>query len=81
MNKFYVEEGNKRVSVMKFFDAVSIPGEVIRIIPRPTEEKENKIYYEFLDFYKAAPLGELVGSRMLSTVFLSWLGSILSSIS
>ena len=56
MNKFYVEEGNKRVSVMKFFDAVSIPGEVIRIIPRPTEEKENKIYYEFLDFYKAAPI-------------------------
>lgn len=56
MNKFYVEEGNKRVSVMKFFDAVSIPGEVIRIIPRRTEEKENKIYYEFLDFYKAAPI-------------------------
>ena len=56
MNKFYVEEGNKRVSVMKFFDAVSIPGEVIRIIPKRTEEKENKIYYEFLDFYKAAPI-------------------------
>ena len=26
MNKFYVEEGNKRVSVMKYFGAVSIPG-------------------------------------------------------
>lgn len=51
MNKFYVEEGNKRVSVMKFFDVVSVPGTVTRIIPKRTEEKENKIYYEFLDFY------------------------------
>ena len=56
MNKFYVEEGNKRVSVMKYFGAVSIPGNVIRIIPKRTEEKENKIYYEFLDFYQAAPI-------------------------
>lgn len=51
MNKFYVLEGNKRVSVMKFFDVVSIPGIVTRIIPRRSEEKENKLYYEFLDFY------------------------------
>ncbi|MCI6998784.1 MAG: BMP family ABC transporter substrate-binding protein [Eubacterium sp.] len=51
MNKFYVEEGNKRVSVLKFFDAVSIPGNVIRIVPPRTDNKENKIYYEFMDFY------------------------------
>ncbi len=56
MNKFYVEEGNKRVSVMKFFDVVSIPGNVTRIVPRRTEEKENKIYYEFMDFYQSAPI-------------------------
>ena len=31
MNKFYVEEGNKRVSVLKYFDAVSVPGYVTRI--------------------------------------------------
>lgn len=52
MNKFYVLEGNKRVSVMKYFGAVSIPGTVIRVVPRRTKEKENKIYYEFLDFYE-----------------------------
>ncbi len=51
MNRFYVEEGNKRVSVMKYFDVSSIPGQVIRIVPKRTEEKKNKIYYEFLDFY------------------------------
>lgn len=51
MNKFYVLEGNKRVSVMKYFGVVSIPGTVIRIVPQRTEEKENKIYFEFLKFY------------------------------
>ena len=56
MNKFYVEEGNKRVSVLKYFGAVSIPGNVTRIVPKRTEEKENRIYYEFMEFYKAAPI-------------------------
>ena len=43
MNEFYVMEGNKRVSVLKFFDAVSIAGTVTRIVPYRTEEKKNKI--------------------------------------
>ena len=46
MNKFYVQEGNKRVSVMKYFGAVTIFGTVTRIIPRRTDEPENKLYYE-----------------------------------
>ena len=56
MNQFYVVEGNKRVSVMKFFDVVSIPGTVTRIIPERTQEKENKIYFEFLDFYAVSKI-------------------------
>ena len=56
MNKFYVEEGNKRVSVMKYFGAVSIPGNVTRIVPKRTGDRENSIYYEFMDFYQAAPI-------------------------
>ena len=51
MNKFYVEEGNKRVSVLKYLDAVSIPGYVTRIIPPWSNDKETRIYYEFMDFY------------------------------
>ena len=51
MNKFYVQEGNKRVSVLKYFDAVSVPGYVTRILPPRTDQKENKLYYEFVDFY------------------------------
>lgn len=52
MNQFYVLEGNKRVSVLKYFDVVSIPGTVTRIVPKRTGEKENNIYYEFMDFYE-----------------------------
>lgn len=63
MNKFYVEEGNKRVSVLKYYEAVSIPGEVTRIVPNRTEDKENKIYYEFLDFYQLAPINYIWFSK------------------
>lgn len=52
MNKFYVLEGNKRVSVLKYFGADSIEGTVTREIPYPSDTPESKIYYEFLDFYK-----------------------------
>ena len=54
MNKFYVEEGNKRVSILKYFDVTSIPGNVTRILPQRTNEKENRIYFEFLEFYEAS---------------------------
>lgn len=52
LNYFYVIEGNKRVSVMKYFDAVSIPAQVIRKVPKLTDDLKIKIYYEFMDFYK-----------------------------
>jgi basic membrane lipoprotein Med (substrate-binding protein (PBP1-ABC) superfamily) len=52
MNHYYVMEGNKRVSVMKYFKASSIPGVVTRIIPKKNDSKESQIYYEYLDFYK-----------------------------
>ena len=35
-NRFYVEEGNKRVSVLKYFDADSIDADVIQIPSRQT---------------------------------------------
>lgn len=59
MNRFYILEGNKRVSVLKYFDAVSIPGEVTRIVPVRTDEKENRIYYEFMDFYNLSRVNYL----------------------
>lgn len=52
LNRFYVLEGNKRVSVLKYFKATSIMGEVTRIVPRKTDDKNIKIYYEYMDFYE-----------------------------
>ena len=52
MNRFYVVEGNKRVSILKFCDAVTVPAYVTRIIPKRNDSKENQIYYEYLRFYQ-----------------------------
>lgn len=52
MNRFYVAEGNKRVSVLKFYNADSIHAYVTRVVPQRQDNRENKIYFEFLDFYK-----------------------------
>lgn len=62
MNSFYVEEGNKRVSVMRYVGAVSIPARVIRIRPPRTDEEQSRIYYEFLDFYKVTGMFEITFS-------------------
>lgn len=56
MNEFYVEEGNKRVSVLKYYDAVSVTGSVTRILPPRTMEKSNRIYYEFVGFYELSKI-------------------------
>ena len=69
MNKFYVIEGNKRVSVMKFLDAASIEGEVIRLIPPKTDEPENKIYYEFLSFYDDNEINYIYFIQSVSSKF------------
>ncbi len=64
MNRFYVQEGNKRVSVLKYYEAVKIPGNVTRLIPERNKTLENKIYYEFLDFYKLAKINYVHFSRL-----------------
>lgn len=63
MNRFYVQEGNKRVSVLKHLDAYSLPCYVIRVIPKRTDEKDNEIYYEFLDFYEVTKLNTIYFSE------------------
>ena len=57
MGLFYIEEGNKRVSVLKYLDNPSIYANVTRILPKKTAETE--LYYEFLDFYQVAPIYEI----------------------
>lgn len=56
LGKFYVQEGNKRVSVLKWNGAATIPAQVMRLMPPQSEEPEIKLYYEFLDFYQVTRL-------------------------
>ena len=63
MNRFYVEEGHKRVSVLKFFGAVSVAAHVIRILPERNGEPETELYYEFVQFYKCSRVNALEFSR------------------
>ena len=63
MNRFYVIEGNKRVSVLKYFGAVSIPALVTRIVPRPSGSKASNIYREFLQFYKVTAINYIYFSK------------------
>ena len=50
LNHFYVMEGHKRVSVLKYFGAITIPATVTRLLPKPSDDPEVAAYYEFLDF-------------------------------
>lgn len=51
LGKFYVQEGNKRVSVLKSYDAPTVAANVIRVLPARSERPEILRYYEFLQFY------------------------------
>lgn len=60
MHQFYVQEGNKRVSVMKYLDASHIMAKVIRILPEKTDDRSVKLYYEFIEFYRSTKLYDIV---------------------
>ena len=48
---FYVQEGNKRLSVLRYFGAPSVPASVLRIVPAYADDPNTRLYYEFLEFY------------------------------
>lgn len=56
LGNFYVEEGNKRVSVLRYYGAPRVAGLVKRILPQKSEDPRIKAYYEFLEFYKSSKL-------------------------
>ena len=57
--KFYVVEGNKRVTVMKYLGVPSIDADVIRIMPA----EKNDWYASFLQFYQCCPIYDLIIHR------------------
>lgn len=60
LGNFYVQEGNKRVSVLRHFDAPRIPAQVKRILPVQADSDRMKAYQEFLDFYKLTGLYDVL---------------------
>lgn len=64
LGRFYVTEGNKRVSVLKSYDAVTIPGKVTRVIPAYSDDLTVQIYYEFMQFYKLSQIYDVSFSRL-----------------
>jgi len=56
LGNFYIQEGNKRVSVLKYFGATQIPATVLRILPEESDDPQVRAYFEFLEFFKASGL-------------------------
>lgn len=59
MHTFYVVEGHKRVSVLRWFGAVNIPACVTRILPAKDGSRASRIYYEYVDFYRLSGVNYL----------------------
>lgn len=56
LGNFYIQEGNKRVSVLRHFGSPRIPGNVKRILPPRSDDPRIRAYYEFIEFYKTSKL-------------------------
>ena len=57
IGRFYISEGNKRVSVLKYLGQPDILADVVRILPpENSESKEVRIYYEFLKFFRCTSM-------------------------
>ena len=52
LGDFYIQEGNKRVSVLRHFGAARVPANVKRILPVMDDSPRMKAYQEFLEFFK-----------------------------
>lgn len=63
-NRYYVEEGNKRASVLKYFDSVSISARVFRVMPKQDETEETKLYFEFLEFNRISKINFIEFSKL-----------------
>ena len=63
LQRFYVQEGNKRVSVLRLLNVPTIAASVTRVMPQPSDEPHIRRYHEFVRFYRACPLYGIEFSR------------------
>ncbi len=63
MTRFYVEEGNKRVSVSSYVGATAIHANVIRMMPRKADTREYRVYREFLEYFNVCRMYDVIFSE------------------
>lgn len=56
LGDLYVQEGNKRVSVLRHFGAPNVSAKIRRVLPPDSDEPRIKAYREFLEFYEVSEL-------------------------
>ncbi len=60
LGNFYVQEGNKRLSVLKFNGATRINTSFYRVLPEESDDPRVVAYYEFLEFYRHAKIYDVM---------------------
>lgn len=60
---YYVIEGNKRTSVMKFLNALDIEADVTRVYPQISDDPQIVSYYEYCDFARETGLYDILFTR------------------
>ena len=67
LQRFYVAEGNKRVSVLRYLGVPTITASITRVMPGLSDDDAMRRYHEFLELFRVAPVYGLVFSREEST--------------
>ena len=52
LGRFYVQEGNKRVSVLKCMGSATVQADITRLMPARADDITTQIYMEFLEFFR-----------------------------
>ena len=52
LGRFYVQEGNKRVSVLRSMGAQTVQADITRLMPEQSDDITTQIYMEFLEFFR-----------------------------
>lgn len=63
LNRYYIAEGNKRVSVLKYFDAVSIHAHVVTITPAQDGSPEVELWNELAAFRRLSGVVQVECSK------------------
>ena len=63
LNRYYIAEGSKRVSVLKFFDAVSVHAHVVTVMPLQDGSAEVELWNELCTFRRLSGVVQLEWSR------------------